>query len=142
MWYKKCMDIEKIFKNFIIADLIVFVIFFVNEFFYKSEEVSTISDQLSFGIFDSETGALLGFGFFVIMIILYLISLFLLYRFMSFGKPLYTFVIIAIILVSIFSGPTISTGLGGAIDWIETLIEGAILTFLYFTPIKDKFKSQ
>ena len=136
------MDLEKIFKNFIIADLIVFVIFFINEFFYKSEEVSTISDQLSFGIFDSETGAFLGFGFFVIMIILYLISLFLLYRFMSFGKPLYTFVIIAIILVSIFSGPTISTGLGGAIDWIETLIEGAILTFLYFTPIKDKFKSQ
>ena len=61
---------------------------------------------------------------------------------MSFGKPLYTFVIIAIILVSIFSGPTISTGLGDAIDWIGTLIEGAILTFLYFTPIKDKFKSQ
>ena len=122
--------------------MIVFVIFFVNEFFYKSEEVSTISDQLSFGIFDSETGALLGFGFFVIMIILYLISLFLLYRFMSFGKPLYTFVIIAIILVSIFSGPTISTGLGGAIDWIETLIEGAILTFLYFSPIKDKFIKQ
>ena len=136
------MDLEKIFKNFIIADLIVFVIFFVNEFFYQSEEVSTISDQLSFGIFDSETGALLGFGFFVIMIILYLISLFLLYRFMSFGKPLYTFVIIAIILVSIFSGPTISTGLGGAIDWIETLIEGAILTFLYFSPIKDKFIKQ
>ena len=136
------MDLEKIFKNFIIADLIVFVIFFINEFFYQSEEVSTISDQLSFGIFDSETGALLGFGFFVIMIILYLISLFLLYRFMSFGKPLYTFVIIAIILVSIFSGPTISTGLGGAIDWIETLIEGAILTFLYFSPIKDKFIKQ
>ena len=136
------MDLEKIFKNFIIADLIVFVIFFINEFFYQSEEVSTISDQLSFGIFDSETGALLGFGFFVIMIILYLISLFLLYRFMSFGKPLFTFVIIAILLVSIFSGPTISTGLGDAIDWIGTLIEGAILTFLYFTPIKDKFKSQ
>ena len=136
------MDLEKIFKNFIIADLIVFVIFFVNEFFYKSEEVSTISDQLSFGIFDSETGALLGFGFFVIMIILYLISLFLLYRFMSFGKPLFTFVIIAILLVSIFSGPTISTALGDAIDWIQSLIEGAILTFLYFTPIKDKFKSQ
>ena len=136
------MDIEKIFKNFIIADLIVFVIFFVNEFFYQSEEVSTISDQLSFGIFDSETGALLGFGFFVIMIILYLISLFLLYRFMNFGKPLFTFVIIAILLVSIFSGPIISTGLGSAIDWIETLIEGAILTFLYFSPIKDKFIKQ
>ena len=135
------MDLEKIFKNFIIADLIVFVIFFINEFFYQSEEVSTISDQLSFGIFDSETGALLGFGFFVIMIILYLISLFLLYRFMSFGKPLYTFVIIAIILVSIFSGPTISTALGSVIDSIEYIIEGAILTFLYFTPIKDKFKS-
>ena len=136
------MDLEKIFKNFIIADLIVFVLLFVNIIFYQSEEVSAISDQLSFGIFDSETGALLGFGFFVIMIILYLISLFLLYRFMSFGKPLFTFVIIAVLLVSIFSGPTISTGLGDAIDWIETLIEGAILTFLYFTPIKDKFKSQ
>ena len=49
---------------FIIADLIVFVIFFVNEFFYKSEEVSTISDQLSFGIFDSETGVFnLSFSF-------------------------------------------------------------------------------
>ena len=136
------MDLEKIFKNLIIADLIFIVIFIVNEFFYQSEEVSTISDQLSFGIFDSETGALLGFGFFVILLILYLISLFLLYRFMSFGKPLFTFVIIAILLVSIFSGPTISTALGSVIDSIEYIIEGAILTFLYFTPIKDKFKSQ
>jgi hypothetical protein len=136
------MDLEKVFKNFIIADLIFIVIFIVNEFFYQSEEVSTISDQLSFGIFDSETGSLLGFGFFLILLILYLISLFLLYRFMSFGKPLFTFVIISILLVSIFSGPTISTALGGVIDSIEYLIEGAILTFLYFTPIKDKFKSQ
>ena len=61
---------------------------------------------------------------------------------MSFGKPLFTFVIIAILLVSIFSGPTISTALGSVIDSIEYIIEGAILTFLYFTPIKDKFKSQ
>lgn len=136
------MDLEKIFKNCIIADLIFIVIFIVNEFFYQSEEVSAISEQLSFGIFDSETGALLGFGFFVILLILYLISLFLLYRFMSFGKPLFTFVIIAILLVSIFSGPTISTALGSVIDSIEYIIEGAILALLYFTPIKDKFKSQ
>ena len=136
------MDLEKVFKNFIIADLIFIVIFILNEFFYQSEEVSTISDQLSFGIFDSETGALLGFGFFVILLILYLISLFLLYRFMSFGKPLFTFVIISILLVSIFSGPTISTALGSVIDSIEYIIEGAILTFLYFSPIKDKFIKQ
>ena len=57
------MNLEKIFKNFIIADLIVFVLLFVNAIFYQSEEVSAISDQLSFGIFDSETGVLLGFGF-------------------------------------------------------------------------------
>ena len=136
------MNLEKIFKNFIIADLIFLVIIFVNEIFYQSEEVSAISDQLSFGIFDSETGVLLVFGFLVVLLILYFISLFLLYRFMSFGKPLYTFIIIATLLVSIFSGPSISTALGYVIDWIETLIEGAILTFLYFSPIKDKFIKQ
>ena len=134
------MDLEKIFKNFIIADLIFIVIFILNEFFYQSEEVSTISDQLSFGIFDSETGVLLVFGFFVVLLILYFISLFLLYRFMSFGKPLFTFVIIAGELFSIFSGPTISTALGSVINSIEYIIVGAILTLLFFTPIKDKFK--
>ena len=134
------MNLEKIFKNFIIADLIVFVLLFVNEIFYQSEEVSAISDQLSFGIFDSETGVLLVFGFLVVLLILYFISLFLLYRFMSFGKPLFTFVIIAGELFSIFSGPTISTALGSVIDSIEYIIVGAILTLLFFTPIKDKFK--
>ena len=132
------MYLEKIFKSFIVADLIFFGIFFV-EFFNQSEEVSTIADQLSLGIFDSDSGALIALSLVAVILILYLISIFMLYKFMSFGKILYTFIIIASLLMIVLSGPTISTSLGSFIDAISGLIEGAILTLLYFTPIKDKF---
>ena len=37
------------------------------------------------------------------------------------------------------SGPFIADAFLGTIDYVDSVITGAILVFLYLTPIKDKF---
>ena len=71
---------------------------------------------------------------------LYLFTLNLLYRFISYGKPLYLFLVVAGIVLNYFSGSVIYTAFSGMLDQIGGLISGAILILLYFSPIKDNFR--
>ena len=71
---------------------------------------------------------------------LYLFTLNLLYRYISYGKPLYLFLVIAGIVLNYFSGSVIYTAFSGMLDQIGGLISGAILILLYFSPIKDNFR--
>ena len=136
------MDLEKVFKNLVILDFLFFIFVTVEMLFFQSEEVATISDQLSFGIFNTDASAMIGGVFAIILLIIYLISFLLLYSFKYFGKYLFTLAFIVGILFSLVAGPAISTSLGYTLDWLEGAIEGAILILLYFSPIKDKFIKQ
>ena len=71
---------------------------------------------------------------------LYLFTLKLLYRFISYGKPLYLFLVVAGIVLNYFSGSVIYTAFSGMLDQIGGLISGSILILLYFSPIKNKFR--
>ena len=70
---------------------------------------------------------------------LYLLTLNLLYRFISYGKQLYLFLVVAGIVLNYFSGSVIYTAFSGMLDQIGGLISGAILILLYFSPVKDNF---
>ena len=61
-------------------------------------------------------------------------------RFISYGKPLYLFLVVAGIVLNYFSGSVIYTAFSGMLDQIGGLISGAILILLYFSPIKDNFR--
>ena len=54
------MDLEKVFKNLVILDFLFFIFVTVEMLFFQSEEVATISDQLSFGIFNTDASAMIG----------------------------------------------------------------------------------
>ena len=71
---------------------------------------------------------------------LYLFTLNLLYRFISYGKPLYLFLVVAGIVLNYFSGSVIFTAFSGMLDQIGGLISGAILILLYFSPVKENFR--
>ena len=131
------MNIEKIFKNLILLDLAIFIISMVSLFFIP-EEIETISDTLDYGLL-SNINEMYILATFAIIVIAYLINLILLYRFIRFGKNLYLFIFIVIIILSLLTGPVIQTSFEYTINYLSGASGGAILILLYFSPIKDKF---
>ena len=135
------MNLEKVFKNLILVNSVIYAIIIISLFF-EPEEITTIQDQLGFGIFDSDSGVVIGGIISLAILVVYPINFFLLYRFISFGKALYTITFIVSVVYSLSSGPYIIDAFSGALDLLDTAMCGSILVFLYFTPIKNKFNAQ
>ena len=130
------MEIEKVFKNLILADFVVIILMVISSM-YQPSEISNISENLKNGLLDNfeNFSRLLSISLFF----LYLLTLNLLYRFITYGKSLYLFLVVAGIVLNYFSGSVIYTAFGGMLDQIGGLISGAILILLYFSPIKNNF---
>jgi len=130
------MEIEKIFKNLILIDFGVLILIVISSM-YQQQEILNLYNEL-------DKGLLSNFENFskitaIILFFLYLLTLNLLYRFISYGKPLYLFLIIAGLLFNYFSGTAIYTSFGGLLDQVGGIISGAILILLYYSPIKNNF---
>ena len=130
------MEIEKIFKNLILIDFGVLILIVISSM-YQPQEILNLYNEL-------DKGLLSNFENFskitaIILFFLYLLTLNLLYRFISYGKPLYLFLIIAGLLFNYFSGTVIYTSFGGLLDQVGGIISGAILVLLYYSPIKNNF---
>ena len=132
------MNLEKVFKNLILINLAVFVIIIIGVFFVP-EEITAIQYQLDSDIFNSDSNAMISLILPMSILVIYPINLFLLYRFIGFGKPLFTIMFIIDVVYSLSSGPFVADAFLGTIDYLDSAMMGAILVFLYFTPIKDKF---
>ena len=135
--YLNKMEIEKIFKNLILADFIVMILMVISAM-YQPSEISNLYENLNDGLLSNfeNFSRILSISLFF----LYLFTLNLLYRFISYGKPLYLFLVVAGIVLNYLSGSVIYTAFSGVLDQIGGLISGAILILLYFSPIKDNFR--
>ena len=130
------MEIEKIFKNLILIDFGVLILIVISSM-YQQQEILNLYNEL-------DKGMLSNFENFskitaIILFFLYLLTLNLLYRFISYGKPLYLFLIIAGLLFNYLSGTAIYTSFGSLLDQVGGIISGAILILLYYSPIKNNF---
>ena len=130
------MEIEKIFKNLILADFIVIILMVISSM-YQPPEVSNLYENLNDGLLSNfeNFSRIISISLFF----LYLLTLNLLYRFISYGKPLYLFLVIAGIILNYLSGSVIYTAFSGMLDQIGGLISGSILILLYFSPVKNNF---
>ena len=128
---------KKIFKKFILIDLALYALCFI-AIFIESEEVTYMNEQLSLGF--SDAYILIFSVFAVIVLLMYLVNLFLLYKFKSIGKPMYLVLFLVMSLGSLLGGPVVYEPSDYLIDGLEWAMSGAILVFLYFTPIKKVFE--
>ena len=71
--------------------------------------------------------------------LIYLINLFLLYKFKSIGKQIYLILFIVFMVLILLSPPSAMDPLLYVLDGLGMANSGAILVFLYFTPIKKEF---
>ena len=130
------MEIEKIFKNLILIDFGVLILIVISSM-YQPQEITNMDDALNDGLLSSfeSISRIVSLGLFF----LYLITLNLLYRFISYGKQLYLFLIITGLLFNYLNGSVVYTSFGGLLDQIGGIISGAILILLYYSPIKNNF---
>ena len=139
------MQYEKTFKNILLLYFLVFAlslipVFIPGDFFtpnpeyvFVSEEAPIFIDIIS-GSF--ETILLL---FFLLVLIVYIYSLYLLYTFKKFGKKLFIYCFIILMIFSLTSYGTYYTGVEEFLTLLSYVFEGIIIAFLYFTPVKEKF---
>ena len=131
------MEIEKIFKNLILADFVVIILMVIASM-YQPDEVSNIYKNLNDGLLSNfeNFSRIVSISLFF----LYLFTLNLLYRFISYGKNLYIFLVLAGLMLNYFSGSVIYSAFSGILDQVGGIISGAILILLFFSPIKNNFR--
>ena len=130
------MEIEKIFKNLILIDFGVLILIVISSM-YQPQQIANMYNALNDGLLSNfeDISRIVSLALFF----LYLITLNLLYRFISYGKPLYLFLIVSGLLFNYLNGSVIYTSFGGLLDQVGGIISGAILILLYYSPIKNNF---
>ena len=127
------MNLKTIFKRLILLDLLLIILLVVSVFF-ESEEVEDFNKYFESEFSDS---LLIIFG---ILMLIYLINLFLLYKFKSIGKQIYLILFIVFIVLSLLLPPTATNSLLYTLEGLGMANSGAILVLLYFSPIKKEFE--
>ena len=127
------MNLKTIFKRLILLDLLLIILLIVSAFF-ESEEVADFNKY-----FESEfsNSLLIIFG---ILMLIYLINLFLLYKFKSIGKQIYFILFIVFIVLNLLLPPSAMDSWLYVLDGLGMANSGAILVLLYFSPIKKEFE--
>lgn len=140
------MNLEKIFKNTILLYFLSTVVFVVASFTleknFLGEELYIIDSEIDFFIIPAlEESIFILIWFLVVLVsfIINILSLYFLYYFKPIGKKLYIYSLIVIFIFIIFNKGDVISGPLQVMDYFGALLEGIIICFLYFTPIKDKF---
>ena len=126
------MNLKTIFKRLVLLDLSLLILIIVSVFF-ESEEVLRFNESL-----DPISNMILTLS--GIFLLVYLINLFLLYRFISIGKQMYLIVFVLGIIFSLIVGAGAVEPWLYVIDGLGWSVSGAILVLLYFSPIKKEFE--
>ena len=129
------MDLEKVFRNLILADLAILVAMVIATA-TEPEYITALVEQVDQGIYD--TGA--GMMFALLFLVVYLVNLFMLYKYVSFGKTLYLILFGISIVLSLMSGTVVSSAFQETLAWLGGVVSGGILILLYYSPIKSKFE--
>ena len=133
------MNIEKAFKALIQIYIVTFIAVFISAF-NESNEVNQINEHISSGFMGINEATEFAFGIiFIIFMIIFFISLYFIYKFKRLGKKLYTICFIIGSLLTLVSGPYAMGAISSFILELNIATSGAILMFLYFTPIHKKF---
>ena len=134
------MNLENIFKRTILIYALSEIIAIV---FQLTLEGRIIGEE--YVKINSDLPSFYGDSFFLpplalVVLIVHFFSLYLLYKFKPIGNQIYVYSLVILIIFLLLFFHDIISGPMYVIDIIGIILSGIILSFLYFTPIKDKFK--
>ena len=129
------MNLKMIFKRLILLDLSLLILMII-AVFYESEVVVAFNESVNPS---SDISNMLDW-IALIILVLFLVNLYLLYKFKSIGKQMYLFLFIIGSILSLLTGINAADPIFYLLDGFGWACSGAILVFLYFTPIKKEFE--
>ena len=129
------MNLKIIFKRLILLDLSLLILMII-AVFYESEVVVAFNESVNPS---SDISNMLDW-IALIILVLFLVNLYLLYKFKSIGKQMYLFLFIIGSILSLLMGVNAADPILYLLDGFGWACSGAILVFLYFTPIKKEFE--
>ena len=130
------MNLKIIFKRLILLDLSLLILMII-AVFYESEVVVAFNESVNPS---SDISNMLDW-IALIILVLFLVNLYLLYKFKSIGKQMYLFLFIIGSILSLLTGINAADPIFYLLDGFGWACSGAILVFLYFTPIKKEFEN-
>ena len=140
------MNLEKIFKNtillYFLSTVVILVISFTLEKNFLGEELYLIDSEIDLFIIPALEESIFILIWFLVGLVTFtinILSLYFLYYFKPIGKKLYIDSLIVIFIFIIFTKGDVISGPLQLMDYFGSLLEGIIICFLYFTPIKEKF---
>ena len=129
------MDIEKVLKNLIIANFVMFgIIIAMGLTGYTTlpaaleEYYLALVDEYAFG-----------YTLLLPFLLAYITALILIYKFKPVGRTLFLWINIISVFMYFFTGPMIIDELTSILGDAGSLLDGVILGIIYFSPLKDKF---
>ena len=129
------MNLKTIFKRLVLLDLSMLILS-VSSIFFESEVVINFNESVHPpNSMDDIIGIIA-----LIFLVSYLINLYLLYKFKNVGKQMYLFLFIFMLILTLLMGTNAYGPIDNVIGGLGWTISGAILVFLYFTPIKKEFE--
>ena len=129
------MNLKIIFKRLILLDLSLLILMII-AVFYESEVVVAFNESVNPS---SDISNMLDW-IALIILVLFLVNLYLLYKFKSIGKQMYLFLFLIGSILSLLMGINAADPIFYLLDGFGWACSGAILVFLYFTPIKKEFE--
>ena len=126
------MNLQRVFKNLVIADFVILLLLIIIGFFEPVDEVVEVIPTIEIVS--------------LFTLVIYFYNLYLLFRFKSLGKSLYVPLIcfqmgLGLAIMSVDSYQPPSNIFYPFAEWVGGLISGMIITFIYFTDLKTKFDS-
>jgi hypothetical protein len=126
------MNLKTIFKRLVLTDLALSILIIVSVF-YESEQVVIFNEKYSI-MSDSMS------IFYLIIIVVWLVNLYFLYNFKKIGKQIFVSLFIITMIIILPSGSMAVDAKDYILDGLGWSLNGAMLVFLYFTPIKKEFE--
>ena len=125
------MNLKNIFKKLVLLDLLL-IILLISTLFFENETIASFNEHVD------QTTDMFGLVA-LIWLVIWLVSLYFLYKFKKNGKQLYFFTFVLGIILSLLMGASAQSSISYVLDALSWANSGAILTLLYFSPIKKEF---
>ena len=128
---------EKIFKNLIIASVVVWAIYIIIAFLYPDtllpEELAAIQNAN----IDKLDDMFLLFS--LLMTILVFVTYYLIYKFKKIGRTIFLMLVLLTFPLVFYMGPQILHPIDQLVNYFTPVLDGALLLLMYASPLKDRF---
>lgn len=127
------MNLDLVFKRLLLLDFLIITLILLSAVFIP--ESSTVAN---FNSNMSEISNIV-YIFVLIWLVIFYLSIYLMYKFKPLGKQLYLVSFLLACLLNILMGPIAMDEWVYLADTFSSVLAGAILILLYFSPLKKRF---